>query len=681
MYCSHCGMKLPDWARYCERCGARVKHATTEDDPLEQIGLGDTSASEPLWAEDAQDVREEGAPAEQAPTTDSPTVLMDAADELAASAPQADSYDADKTIIDAASLFKRAMGDVMAQDASGDFDLPDLPDGMKAQLQQNSKQDDDSVVAKHETGPQASADEEEAIEDSDELAQPAPEEELVSPSPADEPAENNAPEELDNLAKALTPEIMEALRRLITAGDALKDEPATTDSRKDEEESSDEDAPSGSSNLTHPLPAEEPEAPDQSSSACNAEDDAAPASPTVDEHASSQPSDLTQPMPPETFEELAQEEDAGTSAEASDDEPKASQDESDYETPEPEQAISETAKPVKAQAPTERERIDVGEEESPIDMPVTMYRPYYDTWQGRQRPSERIKAQQSSPSFAVMAALAASIILLSFLVAHFVLDAGVGSQDDASTQQEEVATSKSVSKRKAKKIIEGLEGWWTTRRTFDGRFWRIKEGVLETYSADGNLTRQRPIDPDSIERMSEGPGGIEGKGYYLRDIAFYLVEDDPDTLHAISGDGSTNEDANLLRCDPPSFADKVDAADDDEKDEAPKEEEPAEEPEEPAEEEKQDDTSEYMLPESSTRVYELDELRQLSDHDLFIARNEIFAKHGYVFGAGGELNEYFGSKSWYQPAEVFNEGEMNEIERENVNNIYTVEQERNSQYL
>jgi hypothetical protein len=87
-----------------------------------------------------------------------------------------------------------------------------------------------------------------------------------------------------------------------------------------------------------------------------------------------------------------------------------------------------------------------------------------------------------------------------------------------------------------------------------------------------------------------------------------------------------------------------------------------------------------VLPESNTRIYDASELEPLSNHDLFVARNEIYARHGYVFEAG-ELSEYFASKSWYHSSDVFSEGALSEVERANVSAILAIEQARGSQYV
>lgn len=50
----------------------------------------------------------------------------------------------------------------------------------------------------------------------------------------------------------------------------------------------------------------------------------------------------------------------------------------------------------------------------------------------------------------------------------------------------------------------------------------------------------------------------------------------------------------------------------------------------------------------STRKLTDEELSGLTKEDLRIARNEIYARHGYIFKSQ-DLRDYFSSKSWYQP--------------------------------
>ena len=56
--------------------------------------------------------------------------------------------------------------------------------------------------------------------------------------------------------------------------------------------------------------------------------------------------------------------------------------------------------------------------------------------------------------------------------------------------------------------------------------------------------------------------------------------------------------------------------------------------------------SSYVLPDSSSRYLSESEVSGLSKQDLMYARNEIFARHGYIFQDAG-LKQYFESKSWY----------------------------------
>ena len=59
-------------------------------------------------------------------------------------------------------------------------------------------------------------------------------------------------------------------------------------------------------------------------------------------------------------------------------------------------------------------------------------------------------------------------------------------------------------------------------------------------------------------------------------------------------------------------------------------------------------TDDYILPECATRYYDPNELEGISFDELYIARNEIYARHGRTF-KNEKLNEYFQSKSWYTP--------------------------------
>lgn len=91
----------------------------------------------------------------------------------------------------------------------------------------------------------------------------------------------------------------------------------------------------------------------------------------------------------------------------------------------------------------------------------------------------------------------------------------------------------------------------------------------------------------------------------------------------------------------------------------------------------------YLLPESSTRTYSRSELSGLSDYELFIARNEIYARHGRKFQSE-DLQKYFNGKSWYKgtiEASAFDESVLSDTEQANAALIREIEESHNSKYL
>ena len=94
------------------------------------------------------------------------------------------------------------------------------------------------------------------------------------------------------------------------------------------------------------------------------------------------------------------------------------------------------------------------------------------------------------------------------------------------------------------------------------------------------------------------------------------------------------------------------------------------------EQEKVSDESEYIFPESSTRALTRAEVEGHTKEELRLARNEIFARHGMIFGVD-DLHEYFSAKSWYNPTvpgdEFYDRVEMSMIEEANIVLIQEVE--------
>lgn len=103
----------------------------------------------------------------------------------------------------------------------------------------------------------------------------------------------------------------------------------------------------------------------------------------------------------------------------------------------------------------------------------------------------------------------------------------------------------------------------------------------------------------------------------------------------------------------------------------PQEEEQVQEEQEPV-----SDTQDYIFPDSATRKLTLDEIKGHTKEELRLGRNEIYARHGMIFGVE-DLDQYFLTKSWYTPSvsgeEFYDRVEMSLIEEENVSLIRQVE--------
>ena len=91
----------------------------------------------------------------------------------------------------------------------------------------------------------------------------------------------------------------------------------------------------------------------------------------------------------------------------------------------------------------------------------------------------------------------------------------------------------------------------------------------------------------------------------------------------------------------------------------------------------------YVLPDSSKRKYKVSELKKFSNHKLFLARNELFARHGCGF-KNKELREFFGSKSWYKvkiKAGTYGTEVLTSIEEYNALQMLKIEKKRKSPYI
>ena len=108
------------------------------------------------------------------------------------------------------------------------------------------------------------------------------------------------------------------------------------------------------------------------------------------------------------------------------------------------------------------------------------------------------------------------------------------------------------------------------------------------------------------------------------------------------------------------------------------------EPTPEAEEEPEDEEAEvpdttdaegYILPESSTRYLTLEDLEGLSSDQLWVARNEIYARKGRMFD-NADLQAYFDSKGWYNGSiapDDFSNDMLTDIEKKNAELIRSLE--------
>ena len=97
-------------------------------------------------------------------------------------------------------------------------------------------------------------------------------------------------------------------------------------------------------------------------------------------------------------------------------------------------------------------------------------------------------------------------------------------------------------------------------------------------------------------------------------------------------------------------------------------------------------SQDYMLPSSASKYYSRSELEKMSLWELYLARNEIFARHGRGF-KNQDLTDYFATKRWYtqtytpEEFDAISSSQLNDYELKNVQTMYEIEQSRNSPYL
>lgn len=76
----------------------------------------------------------------------------------------------------------------------------------------------------------------------------------------------------------------------------------------------------------------------------------------------------------------------------------------------------------------------------------------------------------------------------------------------------------------------------------------------------------------------------------------------------------------------------------------------------------------YILADSDSRYYSRSELVSMTRQQLYLAQQELFARHGSAFD-DGDLNEFFSAKNWYIPGStpsVYDENRFTNTERVNL---------------
>ena len=78
-------------------------------------------------------------------------------------------------------------------------------------------------------------------------------------------------------------------------------------------------------------------------------------------------------------------------------------------------------------------------------------------------------------------------------------------------------------------------------------------------------------------------------------------------------------------------------------------------------------------PEASAKYLTNEDLRYLTKTELQIMRNEIFARHGYIFKTNPQMISYFNNQSWYTPRYNDVNYLLSEIEKSNLDLIKSYE--------
>jgi len=92
------------------------------------------------------------------------------------------------------------------------------------------------------------------------------------------------------------------------------------------------------------------------------------------------------------------------------------------------------------------------------------------------------------------------------------------------------------------------------------------------------------------------------------------------------------------------------------------------------------DRVKYILPDSSKRLLTEAELDAKPLSQLYFARNEIFARHGFDFGTP-LLKFYFGDRFWYEKKPGFKSPDLSSIEKANIEAIQRAEKKKDGPFV
>lgn len=78
-------------------------------------------------------------------------------------------------------------------------------------------------------------------------------------------------------------------------------------------------------------------------------------------------------------------------------------------------------------------------------------------------------------------------------------------------------------------------------------------------------------------------------------------------------------------------------------------------------------------PEGSLRYLNYNDISGRTKWELSVMRNEIYARHGYIFTSNQSIKQHFESKSWYEPRYYNVDNRLSKVEKWNANYIKSYE--------